>query len=308
MLLSWLAERIYAQEHLIIVENVVAFQEVLPLIVPKLEEVGYEHHVVKMSPEQYGWPAHRQRLWVVFVHRKKCELTTSLTAHALQAFHRTLRLDGDVFFMSESCSGNSEEGCGTSGGSGTGRQSASGLTRLTTTTTTTRTGKRKGKRKRSQSHHQKLRMDDLTAAAQMRLEGFIDEEERKSQVDGQRYDCARLVDIAQTPQFGTSMTIVPTLVCNSLIFSFRKRRALSPAEHLAVMGFIACKEAVRCVEGNPSLTACHAALASQDGLSAMEVKKLAGNSMHQVCVGVLMAFLLSHTRPLPDGCSTFRHT
>ena len=95
-----------------------------------------------------------------------------------------------------------------------------------------------------------------------------------------------IADVAQTVQFGTVATYMPTVIRNSRMYSFASDRLVLPAELLAAQGLpvgqglLCCEHVPSAIRELPNVRRCR------------EVTQLLGNCMHLCQVGVCLTILL----------------
>ena len=96
------------------------------------------------------------------------------------------------------------------------------------------------------------------------------------------------------PQAGSMR---PTLVTHGILHSWVKQRCLVPEEHLAVQGV----QIYHTLQHNPEMRSLLQPLISSRSLSRGEMKKLAGNGMHQLTIASVVFFTLATMRRASQG-------
>ena len=120
------------------------------------------------------------------------------------------------------------------------------------------------------------------------------DEARFPNEESRRLSPAHLADLEQNGGYGPGAgPLLPTLVTHGSIYSWNCKRVLTPAEHIFAMGGQPWLHQPNEAHPLPSLLA---GLIAQGALSRIELKRLAGNAMHQPTVASIVFYTLSAVR------------
>ena len=221
------------------------------------EYLGNEYQVqsMVMSPQMFGFPHQRNRRYTVLIRAATMAFAGTMSEFQ-EDFRATMELDGDVLFAADGW----------------------GLLNEVQPLQT--------RRQMVQST-----IDDVESLDWRSLynPGVLQRLADYSAARPQRQD-AHLVDLAQNVGQHTVGRDVPCLLTSAMIYSFAKRRHMTPEELLCAQGMPAVPAAAQDFQ-LPWATAL-----ADERLSKSSKKLLAGNGMHIQCVTALTCYVLSRAK------------
>eukprot|EP00959_Pyramimonas_sp_CCMP1952_P019346 408996-Pyramimonas_sp.AAC.1 len=256
----WVHERLFEEEDVIIHECTRNFP-----VSCLSERLGEKYVILSLliTPQEFGWPCSRPRRWTIMVKKSayKVNVPYTLDSHGIAGlFGRAVELDGNAFFCA-------------------GREDQQEVFRAMA-------------KKRKFSEESTWDCDDvLDVGSWARLQGHI----RVANEMGKTDRDVVIVDLKDNAEHITRcISIVPTLLRKSLVYSLSLKRVMIPLEHLLVQGIPVIGDDFphRC----PFIDLIRAKALSHD-----DVKSLAGNCMHIGVVGPLVLYVLACLEPARGG-------
>ena len=101
-------------------------------------------------------------------------------------------------------------------------------------------------------------------------------------------------NIKNTGERSGPMNIAPALLTKSQVYSYRRRRCMIPDEHMLTQGLNLFAE----LDGGDPLMSCPVRDVVMQQYATAK-RRLAGNSMHLMCIGIFLTACLASARDRP---------
>ena len=222
---------------------------------------AYENFYVRVSPDSFGYPMSRPRVFGVLM--KKERIVFSGSTDDFYSLQTALAASGDIYFHAPDAAVRSSQW-------------------------------RRAKGRGNVHPHVNVDASSIPLTDQVTPTTFARYlEYEKLRHTRQGVDGSFLADLDQNPQFGSCGPILPSLPTHNSVFSFSRGRFLLGTEFLAAMG-----ENIYLADARTPSTFLSRAFLERT--SEKDLNYLAGNAFHMPLMGRFIFFVLGHIHQLPS--------